>query len=38
MAKFWKAINWALDWLMNLIFAIILFGGGAWCIWNMFIK
>jgi hypothetical protein len=32
MKKFWKAVNWLFDWFMNLLFAAIFIGGGAWCI------
>lgn len=36
MAKFWKFVNTVLDWFMNLVFTAILFGGGAWCVWQIF--
>jgi hypothetical protein len=38
MKKFWTVVNTIIDWIMNLIFTAILFGGGAWCIWEIFIK
>jgi hypothetical protein len=38
MKKFWKVVGVIFEWIMNVIFAAILFGGGAWCIWEMFIK
>jgi len=38
MAKFWKGVNTVIDWLMNIIFSVILVGGGAWCIWEIFLK
>jgi signal peptidase I len=36
MKKFWKVVNWIFDWIMNIIFATILIGGGAWCIKDIF--
>jgi uncharacterized membrane protein len=33
-----KFLNNLLDWIMNLIFAVILFGGGAWVIYTIFIQ
>ena len=38
MKKFLKIVNWIFDWIMNIIFTVILLGAGAWCIWNIFIK
>ena len=38
MKKFWKTLGVIFEWIMNIIFAVILVGGGAWCIWEMFIK
>ena len=38
MTKFWKAVGVIFEWIMNIIFAVILFGGGAWVIWNIFLK
>jgi hypothetical protein len=32
MKKFWYVVNEVFDWLMNLIFAAILIGGGAYVI------
>jgi len=32
MKKFWYYVNETIDWIMNLICAVILFGGGAWII------
>ena len=36
MKKFWKAVNWLFDWLMNLFFATILIGGGTYVIYLIF--
>jgi len=32
MKKFWKILNEVFDWIMNIIFAAILIGGGAYVI------
>ena len=36
MEKFWKVVNEIFDWFMNLLFAAILLGGGAWVIKMLF--
>jgi hypothetical protein len=38
MKKLWKFLVEAEQWLEILFFTVILFGGGAWCIWEIFIK
>jgi len=36
MKKFWETVNTVFDVLMNIIFTVILIGGGAWCIKDIF--
>jgi hypothetical protein len=36
MKRFWEIVNTIFDWIMNIIFTAILFGGGAWCIKDIF--
>lgn len=36
MQKFWNVVNVIFDWIMNIVFAAILFGGGAYVIKNIF--
>ena len=38
MKKFWKILGDIVDWTMILLCGIILFGGGAWCVWDMFLN
>ena len=32
MKKFWEIVNTVFDWIMNIVFAAILIGGGAYVI------
>ena len=36
MKKFWKILGGIFDWILIIFFAVILFGGGAWVIKNLF--
>jgi hypothetical protein len=36
MKKFWKIVNEIFDWILIVLFAVILFGGGAWVIKMLF--
>jgi signal peptidase I len=36
MKKFWKILGVIFDWILIIFFAVILFGGGAWVIKNIF--
>jgi len=36
MKKFWYYVNETFDWIMNVIYAVILFGGGIWVIKDIF--
>ena len=36
MKRFLEIANTVFDWFMNLVFTAILFGGGAWCVWQIF--
>ncbi len=38
MKKFWEILDDIFGWTLNIIMAAILFGGGAWCIWDIFFK
>lgn len=38
MKKFLEILDDIFVWTMNIILGAILFGGGAWCVWDIFLK